>query len=278
MRGGHLFIIGAARSGTTVLQNALNDSADVFLLGEPDLRGDTAPGFAARYNARQREWGNQETKSSFCPALLAHDGTWRDYLDALRAKYRWVGAKVVINPVRPMNDLAKMFDFYCQNFYDAHYIFTFRDPLATVLSTRDLQMLSQGETDGVRVIMRSFAEVLALFIRMLRNLPHVRAVIHEDVDAETFRTLQQWLDVSLAGSYSYYRSERIRGYEASQLHADDLETLQALRECYDDLRGCLVSTFEVPQLEQNDKHLNMAHYTVLGSLDRRARMLSAQKL
>ncbi len=32
-----LFVIGVARSGTTALQNALNHSGDICLLGEPDL-------------------------------------------------------------------------------------------------------------------------------------------------------------------------------------------------------------------------------------------------
>ena len=269
-----LFIIGAARSGTTVLQNALNDSADIFLLGEPDLRHDTAPGFAARYNTRHRQWGNQETKSSFCPALLAEDGAWRDHLDALALHHRWVGAKLVINPVRPADELAEMFDFHCRCFYDAYYIFTFRDPLATALSTRDLQVLSRGETDGVRAIMRNFAEVVALYMRMMRNLPHVRAVFHEQMDAEAFATLQTWLGVSLAGAAAYYDTQRVRSYDDGQLTPDERQMMTVLRQLYADLRDGSACGFTAPQLEQNDGHLSPTHYTMLGSIDRRARTIA----
>jgi hypothetical protein len=50
-----LFVIGAARTGTTILQNALNDSADVFLFGEPGFHRDPGSAdFAVRYNSMHR--------------------------------------------------------------------------------------------------------------------------------------------------------------------------------------------------------------------------------
>ncbi len=271
---GRLFVIGAARSGTTVLQNALNDSPDIFLLGEPDLRGDTGPGFAARYNARHRAWGNQETKSSFCPAILPQDASWRDYFQALDGRYRWVGAKLVVNPIRPAEDLADLFDFHCRHFYDARYIFTFRDPLATALSTRDLQLLSRGESDGMQAIMRNVADVVSLYVRMLRNLPHVRAVFHEDLNAQVFEGLQAWLDVPLAAGAAYYDARRVRSYDDAQLTSEESLSMMAIRQLYADLRVGVKSGFATPQLEQNDGHLSSDHYTLLGSLDRRARVLS----
>ena len=56
-----LFVLGAARSGTTVLQNALNDSREIFLFGEPSFHDDMGTAdFATRYNYMHRAWGNQE--------------------------------------------------------------------------------------------------------------------------------------------------------------------------------------------------------------------------
>ena len=85
-----LFIIGVARSGTTVLQNALNASPDIFLLGEPDIYDDHSAGFASRYNAMHAAWGNQPAKSSYLPKVLDKDGTWRDHLAALSRHHRWI--------------------------------------------------------------------------------------------------------------------------------------------------------------------------------------------
>ncbi|HTZ70484.1 MAG TPA: sulfotransferase, partial [Acetobacteraceae bacterium] len=181
-----LFIIGAARSGTTILQNALNDSPEIFLFGEANFHTDPGtPDFAARYNAMHRSWHNQETKSSFCPPVLPRDSYWHDYVRWLASHHRLVGSKTVINPVRPAGWLERLFAFHCQHFYQSSYIFTFRDPVATILSTRDLQVLLSGHTEGLRSIMRNYVDTVLLFVSMLRALPNVRAVCHEDIDRAT---------------------------------------------------------------------------------------------
>ncbi len=74
LRGSNLFVLGCARSGTTILQNALNDSDQVFLFGEPDFHTDPGtPDFARRYNAMHRSWSNHATKSTFCPPVFDRD-------------------------------------------------------------------------------------------------------------------------------------------------------------------------------------------------------------
>src|ERR1700722_5699340 len=58
-----LFIIGHMRTGTTVLQNALNESKDILLFGEANFHRD--PGlsdFRTRYNRWHEENGNQPSK------------------------------------------------------------------------------------------------------------------------------------------------------------------------------------------------------------------------
>jgi hypothetical protein len=269
-----LFIIGAARSGTTVLQNALNDSPDIFLLGEPDLYDDGEPGFAARYNAMHRSWGNQATKSSYLPAVSEIDGGWRDHLAALARHHRWVGAKLVINPVRAEDELSRRFDFHSQHFYRSRYIFTFRDPLPTAISTRDLQILTLGQTDGLKTILRNTVEVIALYIQMTRLLPYVRAVFHDRVEHELFQDLQAWLDTPLPNALTYYDRARVRDYSQAQVEDIPADVIEAIQRLYLDLRESASAGFVTPQLEQNDHHLSPTHYTALGSLDRRARVLA----
>lgn len=269
-----LFIIGAARSGTTVLQNALNDSPDIFLLGEPDIYADNAPGFAARYNAMHAGWGNQPAKSSFLPMVLDQDGTWREHLAALSRHHRWVGAKLVINPVKGEDELARRFDHLTRHFYQSRYIFTFRDPLDAAISTRDLQLLSRGATDGLRAILRSGLEVIGFYLRAVRLLPHVKAVFHDRIDAELFADLAEWLGVPLPNALGYYDPVRVRSYHGPETQCVQEEILAAINELYCDLRSTAGAGFAQPQLEQNDRHLSPAHYTLLGSLDRRARVLA----
>ncbi len=72
-----LFVVGAARSGTTALQTALNASDDVFLLGEANFfRENLKRGFRARYNARHQVFGFPPSKQNDCPAVAPERGAW----------------------------------------------------------------------------------------------------------------------------------------------------------------------------------------------------------
>jgi hypothetical protein len=270
-----LFVIGAARSGTTVLQNALNHSPDIFLLGEPELHFDLGePGFAAHYNAMHRGWSNQETKSSFLPPVTAEDGPLETHLARLGELYRWVGSKIVVNARRDPSWDERMFAYHCRRFFQARYLFTFRDPLAVVGSTRSLQHATGTETDSARALIANYAEVVELYVRMLRNLPHVRAVFHNDMGAATFAGLGDWLGVSLTGAEAYYDSARVQAYSTAGLDEDETRLLDALQALYADLRALAAEGgARLPQLEQNDAVPKPGHYTPLGSIARRARFL-----
>jgi len=269
-----LFIIGAARSGSTVLQNALNDSPEIFLFGEPNFHADDGtPGFAARYNAMHRSWANQENKSSFCPAVLPNDGTWREYLCKLGTYYRFVGAKLVIEPARDRAYLDQFFDFQCRNFYRSKYIFTFRAPLPTISSTQQLQLLVQGATEEIRHIVRGYAEAARLYIRMLRNLPHVRAVFLEDADRQTFKGLEEWLGVPLPGTHAYYDRDKIANHPAPEADGEIHQAIAALEQVYQLLRRADQASGPRLQLEQNNNHLRDDHFTLIGDADRRLGMI-----
>lgn len=274
-RNGRLFIIGAARSGTTVLQNALNHSPQIFLFGEPDLCGeDGQAGFAGRYNAMHRSWSNQETKSTFCPPILDEDGCWRDYWDRLSKTHRWVGAKIVVNAMGGPDWIDRLFTFHCRHFYDAHYIFTFRNPLAVVSSTHELQLMTGGGLSGLPAIMANYAETAALYLRALRNLPNVTAILHEDVGQATMRRLGRWLDVPLTGTERYFDDRRVRRYDASSFDEEDQRHIQRLDTLYETLRLAAAESSAPLQLEQNDAHPLEDHFIPIGSAARQAAMLS----
>ncbi len=273
---GSLFVIGAARSGTTILQNALNHSRDIFILGEPDLHMDAADaGFAARYNAMHAGWGNQPTKSSFCPPILGVDGAWRSYFDRLGTLHRWAGSKIVVNVGCGADWIDQLYAFHCRNFYTARYIFTFRDPLSVVGSTRGLQALTGNPVASVAAVLANYADVVALFVRMLRTMPHVRGVIHEDIARATFDGLGEWIEVPLDGSADYYEAGRTRHYRLDVHDPDDRGKLELVGVLYNDLRAELGRGIARPQLEQNDGNIDPKHYTMLGSIARRAAVIAA---
>jgi hypothetical protein len=272
-----LFVLGAARSGTTVLQNALNDSRDIFLFGEPAFHDDPGSAdFAARYNSRHRAWGNQETKSSFCPAFFDGDASWCDYVRHLATLYRYVGSKIVINPDKAQETCQRVFDFHCRYFYRAHYIFTFRNPINVLMSTRGLAELSGYAPESYEKVLSSFVQVMALYIRMLRNLPSVHAVFHENADETLFRDLGLKLRVDLAHAASYYDSKRVRHYSLDDIPEPSRESATTVVELYENLRQHALAGFGLVQLDQNSGHFDISHYTPLGALQRRVDQVLAQ--
>lgn len=220
-----------------------------------------------------RGWSNQETKSSFLPPVAPVDGPLETHLAGLGELYRWVGSKIVVNARRDPSWNDRMFGYHCRRFFRGRYIFTFRDPLAVVGSTRSLQQTTATEADSPRALIGNYAEVVELYLRMLRNLPHVRAVFHHDMGEPTFAALSDWLGVSLDGAAAYYDGARVQHYSPEGLDADETRLLEALQALYADLQQMTAQGVRLPQLEQNDALPKPGHYTPLGSIARRARFI-----
>lgn len=262
-----LFVIGAARSGTTILQNALNGADDIFLFGEPRFHLDAGDAdFAARYNGMHRAWGNQENKSTYCPHLLEADGPWWAYLARLADTYRYVGSKIVINPAHAVAECGQLFDFHCRHFYTSRYIFTFRNPLDVLMSTRGLAQLTGGRVASHTEVLRGFFSVVQLYVRALRNLPHVHAVFHEAIDARVFDALGKALELRLDHAMDYYDRGKVRHYSLDDIPPDHRASAAEAMALYDDFRREAMTGFGLLQIEQNDGHLDAGHFTPLGRL------------
>jgi hypothetical protein len=274
-----LFVIGAPRSGTTILQNALNHSPAVFLLGEANLHLETGEGnFAARYNGRYESLSHQKTKSTFCPPVLKVDATSEDYLNRLGQSYQWVGAKIVVNNLLSPDWVERLTRYHCERFYQARYLFTFRQPLAAIHSTRDLQLITSHEPDSVAKLLDNYLESMQLFLCAVRNLSHVRAVFHEDVNGVELQRIGAWLGVELSGAAAYYDDARVRTYEENAFADDDRARIQRVAELYAALRRDASAGFVTPQIEQTDNNLSPRHYTALGRLDRDVREMRRRGL
>ena len=262
-----LFVIGHARSGTTVLQAALNEAREIFLFGEAELQHDPGtPDFRARYNRMQRSFGNQETKGSYCPALFDGDARWDAYLAALLDNYRYVGAKLVINPDGAAANADRLFDFATRHFYRAHYVFCFRNPIDVVCSTQGLSVYQGLPPQDTRTILAANLDVIRLYLRMLRNVPNVHVVFHEAVSPLLFETLGNRLGLELGHACRYYSEAQIRRYRPADVIGGTPDMLDQVSGLYAEFRRQASSGFERIQIEQNSTSLDPNHPTPLGRL------------
>lgn len=269
-----LFVIGAARSGTTILQDALNHSRDICLLGEPDLHTQNEDdGFAARFNATHQGWNNQQTKGTYLPVLGDTDGFWGAHLEELSKVYRLVGTKIVASPGQGDAWMERLRAFHNRHFFTSRYIFTFRAPVAVLKSTMLMRGLESGDATSLA---QNYASVIVLFTQMARTMPNVRAVVHEDIDASTFEKLGEWLGVSLEGAHAYYQSEKIVSHTAEGFEGDAFDKrLELLNSLYQNLRRLVADGAERPQIQQNDIRLYSGQKAeIFGLLDSQARYLA----
>ncbi len=262
-----LFIIGHARSGTTVLLSALNSSPDVYLLGEPDFHTDPGtPDFRARHRAMHAALGNQSVKSTALPPLLAGDAPWWTWLDALATYHRWVGAKIALNPGGIDPDHLILEAFQARQFYNATYIFCFRAPLQIALSRRELSVFNDQQIASWESVLFSIVSVIRLYIRMVRLFPNVHAVVHENAGSDLPR-LAVALDCDLTAAASYYDTRHVRYHEGSP-PAELIERYASVGRVHDILCSIIADGVPHAQREQNDTNISPGHLTRLGQLSR----------
>ncbi len=260
-----VFVIGPARSGTTVLQNALNASADFFLLGEPGFECDDEPGFAARYRERQAAVGNLENKSTALPPLLEDDPPWWLWLRRLSEYHRRVGAKIAINPGGDPSH-ALLLAFHGQVFYDSAYIFVFRDPIATAVSRHRLSCASGEAASAWQDLFANTLSVMRLYVRMAALFPNVTALLHEDIDAGTFARLGAATGCDLSMAAAYYSAIQVRGVVAEDVPEAARGHAHYATEAYRLLREVLAGGNNLVQSNQNIENIDPGHRTLFGRL------------
>ena len=140
IRGRKLFVLGHARSGTTILGRLLNSAEDVLLLGEAHLfESFWNPRFVADFNAHHQRTKKVPSKGTRLPPQ--YNGMLPEaILQALSAHYHWVGEKIAIGPMAGAGAgaAASALDYYQAYHLDAAYVLCFRAPLPSLQSLHKL--------------------------------------------------------------------------------------------------------------------------------------------
>lgn len=192
-----LFVVGHARSGTSVLHMALNTSPDIFLLGEANLHQHHAKsGFARWYRSMHESFSNLRTKGLSCPTPDDPEGDGWDVLLKLRRHYRFVGDKVAFRSRGLGYDFDGCFQFLQDFFPKAHIIGTLRHP-RDVLASHALMFPEVGLAPAVV----SYLECLALEIDLLATFDDAVILVHEHIEESTFIRLGEWLNCDLSHAY-----------------------------------------------------------------------------
>ena len=223
-----VFIVGAARSGTTAIRRALNSSSEVFVLDEAYFfRENLRPGFRARYNARHRALGHPPSKLTDCPAVAPDDRAWVETTMALASQYRFVGDKIPFGGYKEGRLPSEFLAFHHRHFPEAAYILAFRNPRDTILSART--------AFGIQNLVpwtRSYIAAQRALIRLRANFPRTVPIFLETIDWDRFDAIEQCLDCPMPQLASVLVRKAPSPRDAGQIPSKLSETVEDLEALY----------------------------------------------
>jgi hypothetical protein len=201
-----LFVIGHARSGTTVLADALNTSDDVCCLMEPYFyRSIDLPDFAASFNSMHRGFGNPAIKGYWVPSFGAATG--RRVIANLRKTYRYVGEKLAFRQREKDYDPDKFLDFAVAEFPRSPFICVIRDPIKVTSSVIDMFEGSDFKPETIRSVVRAQLETYFLILRLALTVPSFYLLIHENIDSALLSKLGACLSINLERAADLYAAD-----------------------------------------------------------------------
>lgn len=224
-----LFILGSARSGTSVLTRCLNSSPEVFLLEEPNFfQHEHIQDFAAFFNAMHAAMGNFPFKGTYVPPPAAPENGPLGLLHRLCRQYRYAGEKQAIGPHDyPPNWKQLFLDFNAKYFLRSRRLITIRRPSETLWSMHKLFPASP-----VPRLFEAWLESLSLSIDVYRVCPNSSLMFFEDFGKPALDRLGEMLGVKFGVPASVLGKHQI----CSQL--DDGELPPVLKPYAELCRDC----------------------------------------
>ncbi len=194
-----IFIMGFARSSTTITSEIINSSPEVLLLGEANWYiPNSHPRFRDWYNARHRQLGTQITKCSYAPDFIPRaEHSWWEWIQLAASFYQLVGDKMAFSSHHfQLAEPRKIQAFFEARFFTSRYIFMIRDPVQTMLSAA--QLFSITDNGSMIVEIKAWLRFVQLWADCIRTFPNTLTLIADNLGSDSIATLGQFLDLDLA--------------------------------------------------------------------------------
>lgn len=199
--GQALFVLGFARSSTSITTQIINSSKDVFLLGEanfylphPERR------FTDWYNQMHFGSKNQVSKTTYAPDFVPDvDHDWLEWLCVAKTVSPFVGDKMAFSDQHfSLAAPAKIRSFFELRFFRSKYIFTIREPVQTLLSTAKLFNISTEHAIISETI--AWLRFVQMWADWVRVFPSTLTFDADNLDHDAIDALQIFIGTDLSGA------------------------------------------------------------------------------
>lgn len=186
-----LFIVGNARSGTTIFCESLNVSNEIYLFQEANFFLNHARNdFVEFFNAQHEGFKNSRAKGTYIP-LTGSGISGLSLLTYLAQQYRYVGEKIAFGPKTRFQEL--FFEFHAKYFLHSHYFLIIRRPDETVWS-----MSKMWPSYEIESLLEAWLRTVDILLQAYQFFPKAHMVFWENFSAETITRIGQMLGVEIA--------------------------------------------------------------------------------
>jgi hypothetical protein len=209
-----LFVVGFARSNTTITLSMLNTAPNALLLGEANFyfpKGEHR--FSDWYNAQHISFRNQPTKSTHAPDFIPEvNHTWWEWLSAAASYYDIIGDKMAFSSYH-LSEIGgeNIQKFFESRFFNAKYVFLIRNPIDTLISLGKLSNLEADEQMNREC--DAWLQYVQLWAEWIRNFPNTLTLLVDDFTQETVTQVADFSGLSLDSADSLLDKGNKRKHE-----------------------------------------------------------------
>ncbi|MHC4253407.1 MAG: hypothetical protein ACYS9X_30185 [Planctomycetota bacterium] len=235
LSGKGLFVVGCARSGTTILAVCLNLAEDVHILFESDVFiNHGREGFVEWFNGVHEGYHAVRRKGTCAPS--APPGTppgGLPFLAWLSKGFRYVGEKVTFGPHGKWQGRHRQelfFEFHMKHFYQSRYILIIRSPTEVAWS-----MSKMWPDRDVNTFFETWLRTADVLIDVYQTFPHTRVLFFEDFGPEAVDRISRMIDIDVRFREEMLKDDnrrsRLGPYKAVCRKCEDIH--RGLKEAFD---------------------------------------------
>jgi hypothetical protein len=216
-----LFIVGSARSGTSILCDCLNLSPEIFLLGEANLYiNHDLENFVVFFNNQHIQFKNRKSKGTFVPLARESEKGAFNFLQRMKKNFRFVGEKIAFGPQGKINNLSiqeVFFDFHSRYFYFSNYILILRRPTEVVLS-----MSKMFPEVSINSLFDCWLRTIQVQIDVFQSFPNAYVIFFQDLSNEAIINLCSLIGLNIHIPTGMLREENKHSLVADNQMPDEL--------------------------------------------------------
>jgi hypothetical protein len=209
-----VYVLGFARSSTTLLAEIINSASNTWMLGEANFYIPKGEGrFRDWFNRQHLLFNNQVTKTTYAPDFVPDvDHVWWQWLHAARSHGLIVGDKMAFSALHfRILEAPRIQAFFEARFFDARYVFTIRDPIQTLLSTARLFRITDDRRLGGEIA--AWLRFIQLWADWVRVFPRTTTLIADDLGPGSVAGLGDFLELDLEPATRLLNDEQQRRHE-----------------------------------------------------------------